>query len=764
MKRIFICLMCALALVSCGTGTKEYTDWLYESMSLADSLTHSREWYAANVEKTLETRRKMGWGVPEREFRHFVLPMRVNNEYLDDFRLIYSDSLCARVAGMTMADAALEINHWCHEMATYRPSDGRTSSPLQTIGRGVGRCGEESVLAVAALRAAGIPARQVYTPRWAHTDDNHAWVEAWVDGAWHFMGACEPEPVLDLGWFNSSVSRAMILHTRVTGDYKGPEDVISSNVNYTEINVVRGYVDARRSVVKVVDAEGKPVEGARVEFKIYNYAEFYTVASYLTDSNGCTGLDMGLGDMLAWACKDGIYGFAKVDSDSVTLRLDHRLGERASFDFDIVPPAEKALPSLATEEQTAANAARLKEEDEIRNARVAATRYTEIPAVVKQYLSEKDLTDVTPEVVQDALFRLSDKDHPEFRNGERIEIEQLLPYRKAIYEAMSGTVTSPLEVAAWIRSNIRVDDSRSAMGLRIPPAAVLEGRSADSRSRDIFFVAACRSLGFASRLEDGTAKPQYYEDGSWKYVDFEGATELEHKKGFLALDCDEGVAYYRQFTISRIEDGRTKLLDFDEDSDVAAENLKGNAPLDEGDYMLVSGLRLADGSVLAHIDMFGIREGCITEQKVHVRESGDKLAVIGSIDVEQSFVPDGAAAPMSIISVTGRTWYVLAYLGSRTEPATHILRQLSEISSELEQWGGKVLIVRKADAKADDWNIPGAVRGTDHDGKIAALNGISPYLVLADSFGRVVYLSEGYDTSMGTHLSLILQRFFQKSC
>ena len=37
--------------------------------------------------------------------------------------------------------------------------------------------------------------RQGYTPRWAHTDDNHAWVEAWVNGKWYFLGACEPEPV-----------------------------------------------------------------------------------------------------------------------------------------------------------------------------------------------------------------------------------------------------------------------------------------------------------------------------------------------------------------------------------------------------------------------------------------------------------------------------------------------------------------------------------------------------------------------------------------
>ena len=57
----------------------------------------------------------------------------------------------------------------------------------------LGNGGEESTFTVSALRTIGIPARQVYTPRWAHTDDNHAWVEAWVDGKWYFLGAC-PEP------------------------------------------------------------------------------------------------------------------------------------------------------------------------------------------------------------------------------------------------------------------------------------------------------------------------------------------------------------------------------------------------------------------------------------------------------------------------------------------------------------------------------------------------------------------------------------------
>lgn len=68
-----------------------------------------------------------------------------------------------------------------------------------------GRCGEQSVFTVTALRAVGIPARQCYTPRWVHTDSNHAWVEAWIDGKWHYMGASEPEAELDVAWFDRPV-------------------------------------------------------------------------------------------------------------------------------------------------------------------------------------------------------------------------------------------------------------------------------------------------------------------------------------------------------------------------------------------------------------------------------------------------------------------------------------------------------------------------------------------------------------------------------
>ena len=80
--------------------------------------------------------------------------------------------------------------------------------------RGFGRCGEESTFLVTALRSVGIAARQVYVPWWSHCDDNHAWVEAFDGASWRYLGACEPEPILDRGWFTYAAARAVMVHTR----------------------------------------------------------------------------------------------------------------------------------------------------------------------------------------------------------------------------------------------------------------------------------------------------------------------------------------------------------------------------------------------------------------------------------------------------------------------------------------------------------------------------------------------------------------------
>ena len=292
-----------LTTVQMSDQEAEFMRFLYAYMPMADVTDYTVEYHLENVRATLEAREQMPWGktVPELLFKHFVLPLRVNNEALDLSRPVFYRELKERVQGMTMEEAILEVNHWCHEHVTYQPSDSRTLSPLACMNTAIGRCGEESTFTVAALRSIGIPARQVYTPRWAHTDDNHAWVEAWANGRWHFLGACEPEAVLDLGWFNAPASRALLMHTRAFGDYQGPEEVMSRTRNFTEINLIGNYAATARDQVQVLDRSGNPVPGARVEFRIYNYAEFYPAATKTADGKGRASLTAGRGDMLVWA-------------------------------------------------------------------------------------------------------------------------------------------------------------------------------------------------------------------------------------------------------------------------------------------------------------------------------------------------------------------------------------------------------------------------------------------------------------------------------
>ena len=756
-------MLALLLAAACGRREANYLDWLYEAMPLPDSLQYPRSFWEANVAKTLEVRDRMGWDIPEREFRHFVLPLRVNNESLDDFRTVYADTLCARVRGMSLAEAALEINHWCHEQATYQPSDGRTSAPKATVRRGVGRCGEESVLAVAALRAAGIPARQVYTPRWAHTDDNHAWVEVWVDGEWHFMGACEPAATLDNAWFNGPVSRALLLHTKVYGNYSGPEDVIQRTPCYTEINVIRGYVPARRTAVTVLDG-GQPVEGATVSFHIYNYAEFYSVASYRTGADGQAALDTGLGDLLVWARKGDRFGFAKASDEAVTLSLDHRLGEVFSADLDIVPPAENPLPSGATPEQNAANSRRLAEEDAIRaahphnnpDADQFLAEHPEMGRLLLGMLSAKDRGDVTREVLDDVLATDRGSTDP-FLLSPRVGLEPLRPFRGAVAASGIGArLDGPDAVARWVRDSIALVEGRNPQQLLTAPAALWQARRADAIGRDIFYVALCRALGYPARLDEVTGKTQYRQGEAWVDVDLGGgAEERISPQGTLQLLTAPGgpvktPEYYRHYTLSRPGPERTRLLEYEEGGPA-----HDTYSLDTGYYLLTSGNRLSDGSALVHLSFFNIEEGRTLRLPLFLRDAAEGLSVLGTMDPEAPFLPDGATQPRSLLDATGRGYFLLAVLGSKDEPTSHAVREMSAAAADINAWGRPVVLLGQTRPEG----LVNAIPGSDPDGRIRAMLAAAgnpgdtlPLVALCDSFGRIVYLSKGYNTSLAADL------------
>ncbi len=84
--------------------------------------------------------------------------------------------------------------------------------------------------------------------------------------------------------------------------------------------------------------------------------------------------------------------------------------------------------------------------------------------------------------------------------------------------------------------NITLDDeanlhSRSA----ISPVGVYNLRVADRISRDIFFVACCRSLGIPARINPVTHMTEYWLQGKWNVASLDNSSENQPVIGFLQL-------------------------------------------------------------------------------------------------------------------------------------------------------------------------------------------------------------------------------------
>ncbi len=780
------------------TEEKEALQFLYAYMPLADFTDYTTEYYLSNVRSSLDTRDEMGWNVPEREFRHFVLPIRVNNEDLDSSRVVFAREIKPRIQGMAMKDAILEVNHWCHEKLTYKPSDARTLSPLSSMRSSLGRCGEESTFTVAALRSVGIPARQVYTPRWAHSDDNHAWVEAWADGEWYFMGACEPEAVLNLGWFNAPASRGLLMHTRVFGHYDGPEEKVMEGLNFTEINLIDNYAKTARVDFVVKDELGNPVDSALVDFDIYNYAEFYPALAKYTDKDGKTFLTAGMGDMLAWASKDGKYGHSKVSfgKDSlVTIVISGNHPDEMES-MMIVPPAEGANIPEVTEEQRKANGERTAKEDLIRKTFMAtfakddgtpggkflakaAGNHEVIEGFLAAHpdqraldllesLSDKDMIDVTREILEDSYMATDAILCP------RVANEFLTPYKGffkgALSEEERKTLSNPTNLIKWVKDNINLVNDTKSWRITMSPIGVFKSRLADKNSREIFFVSLARTLGIDARKDPVTGKVQYATTGSapeksWIDVDFDSAKDVLTPKGMVVLNYVPSgklanPGYYSNFTISKIENGRTNLLTFDEGEvdmggGVSWETVfkKGTA-LDEGDYILVSGNRLSDGSVPVTLRKFSVKEGQTTAVDLVIEIPDNKLSVIGEFDSETRYWKTAGSDPVSILSTTGRGVFVVAFLTPRHEPSVHAVNDLIAAKEGLQEWGRPIMLLTSEEGL--DWlkeyssRMPSNVQFGIAPKEL--MEGTMPRVMIADTFNRVFFKTEGYTIGLGDQI------------
>lgn len=779
---------------------KEALEFLYAFMPLNDLADYDGDFYLRNVRSSLAARDTFSWGkaIPEILFRHFVLPVRVNNENLDSSRQYCFSELKDRIKRFSMKEAVLEVNHWCHEKVTYRGTDERTSSPLATIKTAYGRCGEESTFTVTALRAVCIPARQCYTPRWAHTDDNHAWVEAWVDGAWHYMGACEPEAILDMAWFTGPSKRAMLVSTNVFGDYQGQEDVLVKNSRYTRINILPNYAVTKRIFIKVRNQDAKPADSATVEFRLYNYAEFYPLATAITGKNGLCSFLTGLGDLIVWAAKDNLFGYQKVtvkNSDTVTIILSHSPGEEYTREFDLVPPPEIKSEIKVSDSLRKKNSERLAFEDKVRanrentfidstkcyrlavhlkvnpdtlwdfigksrgNGRDLVDFISSVPEDLKpwifpllQSVSDKDLRDVNPEVLDDQIrysgkpgTLLSKAIWSSYVLSPRVDHEFLKPF-KALFRQkfeksfIEKSLKDPETVVQWVRDNIRIDNDANYSKVPLTPAGVFKLKTADTHSRDIFFVALCRSFGIASRLEPASKIPQYLLDNQWKDIHFEQADSPGDLKSLLTLVNNKAnnrlPEYSTHFTIGKFSNGFYQSLDFE--NDPVMKKFPATVELNSGAIIIVTGTRLPNGTVLARLAFANAEPGNPISVDLILRKQVISSQVYGKIGDMNAFLGKMGLPDKPGLITKG---IILAWVEAEKEPSKHFLADLARIKADLAKWNGCVRVLYKNEHLDAIEKLTGKV-----------LSDNLPLVVFIEPGGEISYLTEGYRIGIGDDL------------
>ena len=795
---------------------EDYLKFIYSYMPLCDLADYDGTFFLKHIKISLKAKDEIAWAkqIPEDIYKHFVLPHRVNNENLDTSRIVFYEALKDRIKGMDMYQAALEVNHWCHEKVEYHSADGRTSSPLATMKTAYGRCGEESTFAVAAMRAVCIPARQAYTPRWAHSDDNHAWIEVWADGKWYFLGACEPEPVLNKGWFSMPASRAMLVHAKVFGDYQGSEEVNISTSQFDDINVIERYAYTFKQFVKVTDNNGNAIKNSTVEYQLYNYAEFYPITKKKTNNEGISYLTTGLGELLIWCYNDDNYGYKKViigKEDTVNIVLNNPNFTNKHWELMPPPPSDKTTVEVS-QEQIKQNKIALQREDSIRNNYVAsfiskekfikshdekywnfikrsrgnyqeiinfidANKDNKLTITLLEQLWDKDLRDIKASVLNDNL-NASMAYYDDYSYGifskyilsPRIELEMLKAYKSFLLGKFSSDFVksakeNPDNLINWIKDSIQINNERLAYNIPITPIGTYNLKVANTRSQKLFFVATARSFGIPAKLEAGTNIAQYLKNNQWVDVFFDGKPTV-YKKLNVKLNIAEKnlkftPQYYHHITLAIFENNRFNTLEYGEYQNIyELENLK----LKSGFYQMITSNRLSSGKILVDFHYFNIEKDTILD--ITFPKEDENNIALGSLN-RNKLINLIEGTNKVACSLEKQSDIVVAIIQPDKEPSKHILNDIQLIKNDFDKLKTTIVfIIAKEDESAtfDIKNYPNlpknrVIRVVDTNPQelldiriISKETGSLPKIMIIKPNGDIIYHSEGYKIGVSNDL------------
>ena len=385
-------------------------------------------------------------------------------------------------------------------------------------------------------------------------------------------------------------------------------------------------------------------------------------------------------------------------------------------------------------------------------------------------LSEKDLRDVDYDIIQ--LGHITSYDpkcgypYDVYLKGiisPRISNERISCWRGGIPTPFlpdnffQKEPPTAHDILQWIQENIVVDDAGNYFNCPISPIGAYQLRRADRHSRDIMFVATCRYFDIPAYLDNATGQKYVWEKNQWIPIDFPDQQKNENAV-FQKLtidyqgDKDTKPTYWTHYTLARFENGDFVTYDYEDDPRVA--NFPFTLEVEPGYYMLSTGVRNSEGTVLSRLEFFNIPADKAVSKTVILRISEDEMILF----------PDPLYPATSVV----------CFIDPTREPTKHLLKEIAQLKSEFESWGGTLVFVVPSDKLAPDFHfyelqLPKQsilvenmqVEGTEKPwfdcfiqatGQDFRDNLPTVFVVTAD--GTITFRSEGYSIGTG---NLILQ-------
>ena len=139
-----------------------------------------------------------------------------------------------------------------------------------------------------------------------------------------------------------------------------------------------------------------------------------------------------------------------------------------------------------------------------------------------------------------------------------------------------------------------------------------------------------------------------------------------------------------------------------------------------------------------------------------MREAKKEIAVIGHFDADP------------LLPYTGRGYFALAIMGEKDEPSVHARGLIDGMKEDIAAWGRPFVELHphSPDALVSMAGETGRMALTERVVPEALARELSagcsttfdrlPIIVIADSFGRIVYFSQGYNTSLASNLRQVI--------